>query len=105
MIGGFLNTLAAASEPGIGGVAGLGMGVVFAGLICLVIILGILNSIFSKIQTKMPVESKPDASAVPATNSNDKMDDETVAAVSAALAEAMGRDVSAIRITSIKKIN
>lgn len=105
---GYFNFLADAAaevaekEHSMGVVAGLGMGTVFTGLICLVILISIMNVIFSKIK---PKEQKvPEAKTV-ATATEEKMDEETVAAVSAAVAEMMGRDVSAIRITSIKKLN
>lgn len=93
---------AAEKEHPMGVVAGLGMGTVFAGLICLVILLSIMNVIFSKIKPKE--EKAPEAKPVSAAT-EEKMDEETVAAVSAAIAETMGRDVSGIRITSIKKVN
>ncbi len=100
MTGGIFTVLAAATEPNMAVVAGLGMGTVFAGLICLVILLSIMNVIFSNIKPKNT--NKP---AVAAPAAEEKMDEETVAAVSAAIAETMGRDVSGIRITSIKKVN
>ncbi len=102
MTGGFVNFLADAAEPNMGVVAGLGLGTVFAGLICLVVLLSIMNIIFSKIKPKEAAKAEVKAAAPAA---EEKMDDETVAAVSAAIAEVLGRDVSGIRITSIKKIN
>ncbi len=102
MTGGFVNFLADAAEPNMGVVAGLGLGTVFAGLICLVVLLSIMNIIFSKIKPKEEAKAEVKAAAPAA---EEKMDDETVAAVSAAIAEVLGRDVSGIRITSIKKIN
>ncbi|MBR6514544.1 MAG: OadG family protein [Clostridia bacterium] len=95
--------LANTSAPGMGEVIGLGMGIVFLGLICIVILLSIMNVIFDKLPKKAPIENK--ANPAIAAASEEKMDDETVAAVSAAIAETLGRDVSGIRITSIKKIN
>jgi len=103
MTGGFINVLADAADPNTATVAGLGMGTVFAGLICLVVLISILNAIFNKIPMKEPAKTEP--KTAPAAASDEKMDDETVAAVSAAIAETLGRDVSGIRITSIKKIN
>lgn len=104
---GFFNFLADVAvnvtekEHPMGVVAGLGMGTVFAGLVCLVVLLSIMNVIFSKIKNKE--QKVPDTKPVAAAE--EKMDEETVAAVSAAIAETMGRDVSGIRITSIKKVN
>lgn len=100
---GLFSVLANAAEYGMGTVAGLGMGTVFAGLICLVVLISLLNLIFNKIPEKQPVKEETKAAA--AAVADEKMDDETVAAVSAAIAEVLGRDVSGIRITSIKKIN
>ncbi len=101
MTGGIFAVFAAAAEPNMGVVAGLGMGTVFTGLIVMVVLLGIMNAIFSRIKPKG--QSQPELkTAVAATD--EKMDEETVAAVSAAIAEMLGRDVSGIRITSIEKV-
>ena len=101
MTGGMFTVLADATDPNMGVVAGLGMGTVFAGLIVMVILLSIMNAIFSRIEPKG--QSQPELkTAVAATD--EKMDEETVAAVSAAIAEVLGRDVSGIRITSIEKV-
>ena len=101
MTEGIFTFLAAAAEPGMGVVAGLGMGTVFAGLICLVILLSVMNAIFSRIKPKE--KAKPEVHT-DAPASGERMDEETVAAVSAAIAEVLGRDVSGIRITSIEKV-
>ena len=105
MTGGIFTVLAdaAAKEHPMGVVVGLGMGTVFAGLIVMVLLLGIINAIFSKIDANKKPEQVPKAPG--AAVAEEKMDEETVAAVSAAIAETMGRDVSGIRITSIKKVN
>lgn len=102
MTGSTFIVLADAATPNMGVVAGLGIGTVFAGLVCLVALLSIMNVIFSRIKPKEQVDQKIN-NASPA--SEEKMDEETVAAVSCAVAEVLGRDVSGIRITSIKKIN
>ena len=102
MTGGFVNFLADVAEPNMGVVAGLGLGTVFAGLISLVVLLSIMNVIFSKIKTKEKFTPEVNTAV---SAEDEKMDEETVAAVSSAIAEVLGRDVSGIRITSIKKIN
>ena len=102
MVGGIITLFANAAEPNMAVVAGLGMGTVFAGLVSLVILLSIMNAIFSRIKPKE--QAKP-AAVAPVATADEKMDEETVAAVSAAIAEVLGRDVAGIRITSIKKIN
>lgn len=105
---GYFNFLADAAaevaekEHPMGVVAGLGMGTVFAGLICLVVLISVMNLIFSRIK---PKEQKAPETKSQVATADEKMDDETVAAVSAAIAETLGRDVSGIRITSIKKVN
>ncbi len=80
----------------------LGMGIVFLGLICIVI----LCTIMGKVMTLLgKAEDRPSApveeAAAPAVIPNRQ---ELVAAVSCCLAEELGTDVTAIRILSIKKI-
>ncbi len=89
----------------------LGVGTVFVGLICIIIlckILGVCCQILAKKDnsesTSAPaVPSAPVAPAapVPAVIPNRR---ETVAAIAAAIAEDLGTDVSAIRILSIEKL-
>lgn len=85
-------------------VIAMGMGIVFVGLICLIFICKILGAIFSKVKTKEV--STPAQKAVVNEVKSDVIPNksELVAAVSAAIAESMGTDVSKIRIHSIKKI-
>ncbi len=80
----------------------LGMGIVFLGLICIVI----LCTIMGKVMTLLgKAEDRPSApveeATAPAVIPNRQ---ELVAAVSCCLAEELGTDVTAIRILSIKKI-
>ena len=89
-------------EVSMGTVIGLGMGTVFVGLICIVILISLLNVVFSFVKPKAEPKTTNAASV---SSSDERLDSETVAAVSAAIAETMGKDVSAIRITSIKKLN
>ena len=83
-------------------VVGMGIGIVFLGLICIVILCKIL-SFFCNIGKKAEVEkeTKIPQVSVPQVIENRQ---EIIAAVSAAIAEEMGTDVSAIRILSFKKI-
>lgn len=90
-------------------VCALGVGTVFVGLICLIILCKILGALCS-INNKLPenkktapavVASAPATKAVPAEIPNRR---ETIAAISAAIAEDLGIDVSAIRILSIEKM-
>ncbi|MBQ2274530.1 MAG: OadG family protein [Clostridia bacterium] len=80
-------------------VCAMGVGTVFVGLICLIIICSVIGA-FCRIGTKKK-EVAPVAPAAPAVIENKQ---EILAAVSAAIAEELGTDVSAIRITSFKKL-
>lgn len=80
----------------------LGVVTVFVGLICIILIVELMHFIISKLvkdKTAAP-QAVPSAAAVKIENRG-----EIIAAVSAALAEELGEDVSAIRILSFKKIN
>ena len=81
----------------------IGISVVFIGLICLVLlckIIGLLTAIGTK------KEADVVAPAPIKTNISQPIENrqEIIAAVSAAVAEELGTDVSAIRILSFKKI-
>ena len=84
----------------------MGMVTVFIGLICIVLLCKILGAICSIAEKKQgdeetaPVTAPAAAGVQPAAENRQ----EIFAAVSAALAEEMGTDVSAIRIISFKKI-
>ncbi len=78
-------------------VCAMGIGTVFLGLICLIIICSIIGA-FCRIGQKKAVTAAP---AAPEKIENKQ---EILAAVSAAIAEELGTDVSAIRITSFKKL-
>ena len=99
-------TNAALMVPGtmnIGTVVLLGMGIVFAGLICIVILCVLMGKVVRLLEKKEePAASAPAAApvAAPAAIPNRQ---ELVAAISCCLAEELGTDVSAIRIVSLKK--
>ena len=79
-------------------VAGIGMGTVFVGLICLVGICKLIGLVCSKL---------PDGkSFFKRKSSDDEIPNrqEFIAAVSAAVAEDLGEEVGAIRIISIRRI-
>ncbi len=82
----------------------MGIGIVFAGLISLVLITYIMSSIckvFAKPETASPKKN----GALPAT-SDDKIANkqEIIAASCAVIAEELGTDVSNIKVTSFKKL-
>lgn len=79
----------------------MGMGTVFVGLICIIILCKIVGLFFKnkKDSSANMVASAPVAAAQPIANRQ-----ELIAAISAVAAEELGTDVSAIRITSFKKL-
>ena len=83
-------------------VVGMGVGTVFLGLVCIVLLCLIMSAICRA------AEKKPDAPiAQPVSGSSAKQIEnrqEIIAAGSAAVAEELGTDISAIRIHSFKKI-
>ena len=106
-----VETLAAAAEQIPSGfVVIMGMGIVFVGLICIVLLCSLMSKVV-KILDKMTAVSEPAAvpaptavSAPAAVQEPIANRQELVAAISAALAEELGTDVSAIRILSLKKV-
>lgn len=91
---------------GNGEVIGLGLGVVFFGLVCLILITWLLGKIIGAIESgkKTTQEETPAVSAASDTASVIPNRAQFVAAVSAAIAEDLGTDVSKIQIISIKKV-
>lgn len=83
-------------------VIALGIGTVFVGLICIIILCKIVSA-FCNVgtgKTEKPVEViEPAVASQPIQNKQ-----EIIAAVSAVIAEELGKDISAIRILSFKKI-
>lgn len=77
----------------------LGMGTVFVGLLCIVVICRITGVLCR-------LSEKKKATDDPSGNGNEEIPNrqEWIAAVSAALAEELGEDISAIRIHSVKKL-
>jgi len=85
-------------------VAVMGIGVVFTGLVCIIILCSIMSAVIRAIEKNKkpaaapaPVAAAPVAQASPIANRG-----EFIAAVSVAIAEELGTDVSAIRIVSVK---
>lgn len=70
----------------------MGMGVTFAGLICLIVLVTLMGRLLA------PRGKKEQARPAPEKNA------ELIAAVSAVLAEEMGTDVTALRIVSMKRL-
>lgn len=85
-------------------VVAMGVGMVFFGLICLIVIcylLGAVLKLFTKKEEAKPAAAAPVATAPAAPIENRQ---ELIAAISCVIAEELGTSVSAIRIKSIKKI-
>ena len=81
----------------------MGMGVTFIGLIGLIGLMAVMSKLVGG-------KSAPASAAVPAVSAAPAGGDipnrqELIAAISAALAEEMGTDVTGIRILSLKKIS
>ena len=77
----------------------MGMGTVFFGLICLIGLTALMGRIVGRGQ--QAAASAP-APAVPAAAEPNRQ--ELVAAISAAIAEDLGTDITGIRILSVKKL-
>ena len=78
----------------------MGLCTVFIGLICIIALVTVMSAVVRKTEKKPVPASSPVIAAQPAS----EITPELVAAVSAAIAEDLGSDVSAIRIVSMKKI-
>lgn len=96
-------------EPSSGFVALMGIGVVFAGLIVIVLLCTVMSAIIRAVKKSDSAEVKsaaPAAAAAPAPAAPAAIADRgaLAAAVSAAIAEELGESVSAIRILSIKRV-
>ena len=79
----------------------MGMGIVFFGLVCIVVLCTVMSKIVRAFD-KNPVPAQAPAAVSAAEPIANRQ--ELVAAVSAVLAEELGTDVSAIRILSLKKV-
>ena len=80
----------------------MGMGVTFFGLICLILLTMIMGKIVRPKKEAVPAAQ---AAPVPAPAAGSIANrQELIAALSAALAEELGTDVSAIRILSFRKV-
>lgn len=80
----------------------LGISIVFAGLLCLVLICSIMGMIFKgTLKTATKPEVAQNVSTPNDLNASER--GKLVAAASAAIAESLGKNVNAIRIVSFKK--
>lgn len=88
------------------GVIMLGLGMVFVGLICIVFLCKLMGWIIGAFSGKKTAEAQAPVAAQPAPAASTVTENrgEIIAAVSAAIAEELGTDVSALRIISFKKL-
>lgn len=88
-------------------VVALGVGTVFTGLICIIILTKIMSAFCKEKVKKNLQEDQTNTNASPAlsvSNNNIENRQEIIAAVSAVIAETLGEDVSALKILSFKKL-
>ena len=84
-------------------VCGMGVGVVFLGLVCIIGLVELMTFLCNKLAK--PQKSAPAAAAVQSAVPSEIPDrQEIIAAVCAAVAEENGTDISAIRVLSFKEI-
>ncbi len=82
----------------------LGLGIVFIGLVALILIVKVMGWIMGKTQKPLPQpEQKAEPAPVQSVPEGDR--GEIIAAVSAAIATVLGESVSGIRIVSFKKVD
>ena len=80
----------------------MGLGTVFAGLLCIILLVTLMRWVCARTSAPKTVPQMPAApAAMPASGA---VTPAMMAAVAAAIAEDMGTDVSAIRIVSMKKV-
>lgn len=80
----------------------MGLGTVFAGLLCIILLVTLMSWVCARTSAPKAVPQVPAApAAMPAPGT---VTPAMMAAVAAAIAEDMGTDVSAIRIVSMKKV-
>ena len=78
----------------------MGIGTVFFGLICIILLVTLMSFVCRKTEQKTTLAPVSAPAGVPKAG----IGPELIAAVSAASAEEMGTDMSAIRIISMKQI-
>lgn len=83
----------------------MGIGTVFFGLICIIILSSLMSAVCTRLGKKSPAVPAA-APAVPAAPAPSVIPNRQalIAAVSAAVAEDMGTDPAGIRILSVKKL-
>ena len=89
----------------VGNVVLLGLGIVFVGLISIVVLCSLMGAVVRLFTPKeKTVTVAPDQTVAPAPVAAIPNRGELVAAIACAVAEELGTDVNGIRIVSLKKI-
>lgn len=84
----------------------MGVGIVFVGLVTIVFLCTIMSAIVKALDKKGAVNAPAAAAPAPVAAQPAVIENrgELVAAISAVIAEELGEDISAIKITSLKKL-
>ncbi len=85
----------------------MGLATVFIGLICIIFLVSVMSSIVRKTDKASHASAQHAAISAPvpaALKGGSEITPEFIAAISAVIAEEMGRDVNAIRIVSVNKV-
>ena len=101
-----LTALATSSEPDVANwfVVVMGVGIVFIGLVCIVVLCSCMSAIIRAVEKNKPAAA-PVKTVTNAPKSNVIANrGEFIAAVSTAIAEELGTDVTAIKIVSVKPL-
>lgn len=99
--------VSAASNPGMGLVIGMGLGTVFVGLICIIVICYIMGAVIKLFESRKPAKPEPvsEPQTPPAAEEPIANKEELIAVISAVIAEELGESAEAIRIRSIRKVS
>lgn len=84
-------------------VCAMGIGTVFFGLICLILLTSVMGYVCKNIEKNKPAQATAPANA-PAAAPADANKQEIIAASCAVIAEKLGTDASNIKVTSFKKL-
>lgn len=82
----------------------MGLGTVFAGLLCIILLVSLMSWVCNRTSAPSAAPRAMAAPAAAAAPAQGAVTPSMMAAISAAIAEDMGTDISAIRIVSIKKV-
>ncbi|MEM6393361.1 MAG: OadG family protein [Planctomycetota bacterium] len=87
-------------------ITSVGMGVVFAALLLLMVMIhGLHRAVGDRPNPVKPAPAKPKPTATPAASGDDPMGDELIAVLTAAAAAVLGRPASAVRVLRFRQSN